>query len=78
MVQEIGLVLKQLRSLVLHGRLQRLSIGTGNAIPRLGFAPAIKQDIITILQGTYIGTGNTDNFGYNETIEQGKLIIKQE
>ena len=44
-VQQVRLVLKQLRGLVLHGSLQRLSIGTGHSIPGLGLTPVGKYCI---------------------------------
>ncbi len=44
MVHEVGLVLKQLRRLFLHGGLQRLCVGRGYAVPCLGLSPGDRQD----------------------------------
>ena len=38
-VEEVGLVLKQLRGLLLHGGLQGLRVGRGNTVPCLRLSP---------------------------------------
>lgn len=40
-MQEVRLILKQLRCLVLHSSLQRLGIGTGDTVPCLGLTPIV-------------------------------------
>ena len=39
MVQQVRLVLKQFRGLVLHCGLKRLRVGTGDPVPGLGLTP---------------------------------------